>query len=102
MNDFPSPSEVEYRVQDPVALVTLNRPRKLNAWTPRMGDEIDASLGRATDDPRVVGIVITGAGRAFCAGADMTALAQDVPATFEPTAGETSWGADFRGLLRPS
>ena len=42
MNDFPSPSEVEYRVEDPVALVTLNRPRKLNAWTPRMGDEIDA------------------------------------------------------------
>jgi enoyl-CoA hydratase/carnithine racemase len=63
--------EIVYEVKDPVATITLNRPDRLNAWTDRMGDELRHALARAEDDPAVVGIVITGAGRGFCAGADL-------------------------------
>jgi enoyl-CoA hydratase/carnithine racemase len=57
-----------------VATVTLNRPDKLNAWTWRMEDEFVAALRNASADSSIRVIVITGAGRAFCAGADMNML----------------------------
>lgn len=63
--------EILYAVTDPVATITLNRPDRLNAWTTRMGAEVRHAVVRAEADPAVVGIVITGAGRAFCAGADL-------------------------------
>jgi enoyl-CoA hydratase/carnithine racemase len=63
--------EILYAVTDPVATITLNRPDRLNAWTSRMGAEVRHAVARAESDPAVVGIVITGAGRAFCAGADL-------------------------------
>jgi enoyl-CoA hydratase/carnithine racemase len=63
-----------YEVDDPVAVITLNRPAALNAWTNTMDVEIHDAMTRAEADPAVVGIVVTGAGRAFCAGADMRAL----------------------------
>ncbi len=66
--------EILYDVQDPVAVITLNRPAALNAWTATMDTEIRDAVGRASADKSVVGIVITGAGRAFCAGADMKTL----------------------------
>ena len=66
--------EILYEVDDPVATITLNRPDALNAWTNRMGAEVRHAVARAEDDPAVVGIIITGAGRAFCAGADMNLL----------------------------
>ena len=66
--------EVLYEVDDPVATITLNRPQALNAFTTRMGNELRHALGEAERDPRVVGIVLTGAGRGFCAGADMNML----------------------------
>jgi enoyl-CoA hydratase/carnithine racemase len=66
--------EILYEVDDPVASITLNRPEVLNAWTTRMGNEVRHAVGRAEADPAVVGIVITGAGRAFCAGADLQML----------------------------
>jgi enoyl-CoA hydratase/carnithine racemase len=66
--------EILYEVDDPVATITLHRPHALNAWTNRMGVEVRHAVGRAEADPAVVGIVITGAGRAFCAGADMNVL----------------------------
>ncbi len=66
--------EILYEVDDPVATITLNRPEALNAWTNRMGDEVRHAVGQAERDPAVVGIVITGAGRAFCSGADMNLL----------------------------
>jgi enoyl-CoA hydratase/carnithine racemase len=66
--------EIIYSVDDPVALITLNRPEALNAWTTNMGHEVRHAVYRAERDPAVVGIVITGAGRAFCAGADMNML----------------------------
>src|SRR5262245_8558858 len=54
-----------------VALITLHRPAKLNAWTPRMMNEYRDAIERANADPDIGTIVMTGAGRAFCAGADI-------------------------------
>lgn len=65
---------IMYSVDDPVATITLDRPEAMNAWTGAMDHEIRDALGRAAADRRVVGIIITGAGRAFCAGADMNLL----------------------------
>ena len=72
-------SDVLYEVRDSVALVTLNRPDRLNAWTPEMSDGYLQALDDATADPQVRAIVVTGAGRGFCAGADMDRL-QDLAA----------------------
>ena len=55
----------------PVALLTLNRPDRLNAWIPQMAVELAEAIARANDDDAVGAIVVTGAGRGFCAGADM-------------------------------
>jgi enoyl-CoA hydratase/carnithine racemase len=66
--------EIIYEVRDPVATITLNRPASLNAWTMRMAAEVRHAVAVAEADPAVVGIVVTGAGRAFCAGADMNML----------------------------
>lgn len=63
---------VLYEVSDGVALVTLNRPEAMNAWTPQLSDELALALGAADTDDAVRAIVITGAGRAFCAGADLS------------------------------
>jgi enoyl-CoA hydratase/carnithine racemase len=54
-----------------VGLITLNRPDRLNAWTYDMGDEINAAIESCNEDPGVGAIVVTGAGRGFCAGADV-------------------------------
>src|SRR3954452_17697801 len=54
-----------------VGLLTLDRPEKLNAWTPRMAEEMAQAIEALTDDDKVGAIVVTGAGRGFCAGADM-------------------------------
>ncbi len=66
--------QILYSVEDPVAIITLNRPERLNAWTDRMGDELRHAIARAEADQSVVGIVLTGAGRGFCAGADLKGL----------------------------
>lgn len=63
-----------YQVADAVATITLQRPERLNAWTGRMHTEYRALLARAAAAPDVRVIVITGAGRGFCAGADHKAL----------------------------
>ena len=60
--------------EDGVTTITLNRPDRLNAWTPGMANEIREAVESAGNDPDQRVIVITGAGRGFCAGADMNAL----------------------------
>jgi enoyl-CoA hydratase/carnithine racemase len=55
----------------PVLVLTLNRPERLNAWTDELEERYFARLDEAEDDPEVRAIVVTGAGRGFCAGADM-------------------------------
>jgi enoyl-CoA hydratase/carnithine racemase len=66
--------EITYEVAEPVAAITLSRPHALNAWTTRMGAEVRHALAAAETDAHVVGIVLTGAGRGFCAGADLNDL----------------------------
>ena len=58
-------------IADAVATITLNRPKRLNAWNQMMGAEFSAALAACNDDDAVRAVVVTGAGRAFCAGADL-------------------------------
>lgn len=67
-------TEIQYDVRDRIGTITLNRPDKLNAWTPTMGGEVRAAMEAAAADDEVRVIVLTGAGRGFCAGVDMTRL----------------------------
>ena len=66
--------DILYRVDDGVAVITLNRPDRLNAWRGQMAVDVRAAMRAASDDPAVSVIVLTGAGRGFCAGADMNNL----------------------------
>ena len=66
--------QIQYAVSNRVATVTLNRPDKLNAWTQTMEHEVVAAIRGAVDDDRVRAIILTGAGKGFCAGADMELL----------------------------
>ena len=61
-------------VKDRIAMVTLNRPEKLNAWTPAMAASLKRAVAACATDDAVRVIVVTGAGRGFCAGADMNLL----------------------------
>ena len=63
---------VLYEVRDGVALVTLNRPERLNAWNTLLGAELGDAMATADADDAVRSVVVTGAGRAFCAGADLS------------------------------
>jgi enoyl-CoA hydratase/carnithine racemase len=66
--DFES---IRYEVADHVLTITLDRPERLNAFTPTMGRELIEAFDRADGDDEVRAIVVTGAGRGFCAGADL-------------------------------
>src|SRR5215510_8003437 len=68
-------TDIEVEIEDPVALIRLNRPQTLNAFTYHTLREIRASIDAAAADPRVVGIVITGNGRGFSSGLDAATLA---------------------------
>ncbi len=96
--------DIEYTVEDPVAVITMNRPDRLNAFTNRMLAEIRHALAAAEQDNNVVGIVLTGAGRGFCAGMDMGSLdnlasgsgeREDLSA-LEANPGDPEMGADFQ------
>ncbi|MBI2684703.1 MAG: enoyl-CoA hydratase [Acidobacteria bacterium] len=66
--------QILFEVSERIATITLNRPDKLNAWTAQMDQEVRAAIGAAEADPGVRVIILTGAGRGFCAGADMSLL----------------------------
>ena len=68
--------DILYAAADGVATITLNRPDKLNAWTAAMQSSIKSAMEEAANDDSVRAIVVTGAGRGFCAGADMGGLQQ--------------------------
>jgi enoyl-CoA hydratase/carnithine racemase len=96
--------QILYEVEGRIATITLNRPERLNAWTNRMGNEVRDAVARAESDPGVVVIVLTGAGRGFCAGADMQLLGgmaagrtiDDVaPVAADP--GDSDTGRPYRG-----
>src|SRR3954468_2684816 len=69
---------VRYEVDAGIATVTLDRPDRLNAWTGRMHEEYRWALAQAEDDAAVRVLVVTGAGRGFCAGAAPAPLDQRV------------------------
>src|SRR5215213_1009941 len=88
MSDEATPSDaIVYREEDGVAWITLNRPDRLNAFAGAMRDDLRAAVERAADSAEARVVVITGAGRAFCAGADVEVmqelLARGDGATFE-------------------
>jgi len=97
--------EIQLEIADPVATITLDRPQALNAWTTRMGAEVKHALAAAERDTRVVGIVITGAGRGFCAGADLNDLRSMTEGRYRDEAapelaadpGDPEAGESFRG-----
>lgn len=95
--------EIELDINDPVAVIRMNRPDRLNAMTTLMLAELRHAFATAEADPAVVGIVLTGAGRGFCAGMDIAAL-DDISANgrfsidtdgLEATPGDAAMGADF-------
>jgi enoyl-CoA hydratase/carnithine racemase len=81
---------IRYEARDSVALITLDRPTKLNAWTPSMAAEQADAIERANAAREIGAIVMTGEGRGFCAGADMEA-------TFKSRIDGVDPGADTAG-----
>jgi enoyl-CoA hydratase/carnithine racemase len=97
--------QILYEVVDPYATITLNRPRTLNAWTERMAAELKHAVAQAEADKRVVAIIITGAGRGFCSGADLYVLrgitegrtGSEIPPELAANPGDPTMGESFRG-----
>lgn len=75
---------IDYACSDGILTVTLNRPDKLNAFTIVMADELVDAFRRASEDDAVRAVVVTGAGRAFCAGMDLAAESP-LDSTLDPT-----------------
>ena len=95
--------EIIYAVKDHILTITLNRPDKLNAFTGVMMNELIDAFDRAGKDDDIRAIVVTGAGRAFCAGADLSAGADtfdaqkrtDRPERVRPQSSEIDWSAEY-------
>jgi enoyl-CoA hydratase/carnithine racemase len=85
--------DILYSTEDGVAWVTLNRPEKLNAWRGQMEQEVREAMRAATNDDSVRVIVLTGAGKGFCAGADMNML-QGISDTGRNTSAAEPWDAN--------
>jgi enoyl-CoA hydratase/carnithine racemase len=95
--------DIVYEKSERVATVTYNRPEKMNAWTTRMFDELRSALADADTDPNVGAIIITGAGRAYCSGADMSGLSRAAQGTERigglgrPAPGTENLDPNYRG-----
>src|SRR5689334_19977077 len=102
MTEYP---DVLYEVKNRVATVTMNRPDRLNAYNDRLASGIRAAMADATRDPNVRVIVLTGAGRGFCAGADMQVLqAVDTSGNTQrqPSRGQGDVGDAFSSKYGPN
>jgi 2-(1,2-epoxy-1,2-dihydrophenyl)acetyl-CoA isomerase len=78
--------------------ITLNRPEKLNAFTPEVHQELRDAFARAADEPEIRAVLLTGAGRGFCAGADLTQ--RDVSPGSAPIDLSVSLGSNYNPLVR--
>jgi 2-(1,2-epoxy-1,2-dihydrophenyl)acetyl-CoA isomerase len=88
MTSESSYTQILFEQRARVGLITLNRPHRLNAWTWKMGAEIGDAIERCNDDDGIGCIVITGAGRGFCSGADVGAFDQAIDARDKATTDE--------------
>jgi enoyl-CoA hydratase/carnithine racemase len=77
--NMPTYPDILYDVKDRVATITLNRPDRLNAYTPQMANSLRLAMADAAKDTNVRAIVLTGAGRGFCAGGDVAGGDADSP-----------------------
>jgi enoyl-CoA hydratase/carnithine racemase len=72
-----APEQITTDLSDRILTITLNRPERLNAWTAQMASELIAAFDRADGDDEVRAVIVTGAGRGFCAGADLASAGGD-------------------------
>ncbi len=91
--------EILYEVSDPVATITLNRPERMNALTSSLLSRFRECVDAAAADPEVVGIVLAGRGRAFCAGLDTDALSSIASSGSAGGATPQPPSSDRRGLF---
>jgi len=91
-------TDIEYEVRGNAAIITLNRPETLNALTYHTLREIRIAVDQSVDDPDVIGIVFTGAGRGFCSGLDAQVLAK-VTSSGETATSSTRQEGDLPGLF---
>ena len=93
---------IDYAVTDRVLTLTLNRPERLNAFTVTMADELEHAFRRASADDEVGAIVVTGAGRAFCAGMDLATSGNvfGLDESQRPTLGDMHDRLDDPAILR--
>lgn len=94
-----APEEILYTVEGPVATITLHRPDKLNAFTNRMLKEIVGAFDAADADDSVRAVVVTGSGRAFCAGADLSGGGETFAKGGSDVAARTGVVRDGGGLV---
>ena len=93
--------QILFEIQDNIGILTLNRPDRLNAWTYTMSAELTDAIESCNDNPDVGAMVITGAGRGFCAGADIKDTFQ-ARLDGEPAQRPKRDPTDWVGLVRSS
>ena len=76
--------QILFEVSDQIATITLNRPKRLNAYTPQMANEMWDALMKVENNPTLRVTIITGAGRGFCAGADLSSGGSTFNRTNQP------------------
>ncbi|HEX9207692.1 MAG TPA: crotonase/enoyl-CoA hydratase family protein [Steroidobacteraceae bacterium] len=93
---------LDYAVADRILTLTLNRPERLNAFTVTMANELEHAFRRASADDDVGAIIVTGAGRAFCAGMDLATSGNvfGLDESLQPTLGDMHERLDDPAILR--
>lgn len=90
-----------YETRGSVGLITLNRPERMNAWLREMNNEMVHAIEAANEDPEIAAIVVTGAGRGFCAGADMDAtFKKQIDGKGDANGGSNSEGIGWVSVVR--
>ena len=92
-------TQIKYEISDKILTLTLNRPEKLNAFTPTIKAELIDALDRADADDGVRVVIVTGAGRAFCAGADLSGGGQTWDYKAQDSGGSLDTHRDKGGLV---
>ncbi len=89
-------------VEEGILTITMNRPERLNAWTYQMGEELDDAIAKGNVNDEVEAIILTGAGRGFCAGADIEDLFKEQVDSGKTGSSSARQPRDWVGLIRSS